>query len=296
MEKSLARIDPNIFQAIWNKVKEEHPKITRQAIYDRIQAVRKEFGNAISPRTAANFLASKMEIDVYKIIKNKSELEELRDLRSRTLMRDLLKETLPPIVPKKRKAVAPKKPTKKVFIVHGRDDKPVKELKNMLIQFGLKPIILHEQPSGSRTIVEKLEKYSDVGYAFVILTPDDLGSEKFDFAKTLMATMNKLRFVIEAESIIRPKGTLQMALNELMSISSFLKPRARQNVVLEFGYFMGLLSRDRVCCLYTGDVELPSDMRGIVYVPFENSVIEARETIVKELKAVDYDLKIEAKP
>ena len=243
---------------------------------------------------AANVLSSRMEIDVYKIIKSKSELEELRDLRSRTLMRDLLKETLPQIVPKKRKAVAPKKPSKKVFIVHGRDDKPVKELKFMLTQFGLKPIVLHEQPSGSRTIVEKLEKYSDVGYAFVILTPDDLGSEKFDFAKILMSVMNELRYVIEAESIVRPKGTVQMALNELMSISGSLKPRARQNVVLEFGYFMGLLSRDNVCCLYTGDVELPSDMSGIVYVPFKNSVIEASERIVKELKAVGYDLKSEA--
>lgn len=291
MEKSLARIDPNIFQTIWNKAKEEHPKITRKAIYDRIKAVRKEFGNAISPRMAANVLASRMGIDVYKIIKNKSELRELRDLRSRTLMRDLLKETLPRIVPKKKKAVPPKKPSRKVFIVHGRDDKPVKELKFMLTQFGLKPIVLHEQPSGSRTIVEKLEKYSNVGYAFVILTPDDLGSEKIDFAKILMSVVNKLRYVIEAKSIIRPKGTLQMALEELMSISDSLKPRARQNVVLEFGYFMGLLSRDKVCCLYTGDVELPSDMSGIAYVAFKNSVTEAKEKIKKELKAARYDLK-----
>jgi len=64
---------------------------------------------------------------------------------------------------------------KNVFIVHGRDHKPMKELKAMLSEFGLNPMVLHEQPSGSRTIVEKLEKYSDVGYAFMILTPDDVG-------------------------------------------------------------------------------------------------------------------------
>ncbi len=68
--------------------------------------------------------------------------------------------------------------SKDVFVVHGHDIQSVKELNKMLVKFGLDPIVLHEQPSGSRTIVEKLEKYSDVGYAFVILTPDDLGTDR----------------------------------------------------------------------------------------------------------------------
>ena len=148
-----------------------------------------------------------------------------------------------------------------VFIVHGRDLEPAKELKSMLKRFRLNPIILHEQASGSRTVLEKLEKYSDVGYAFVILTPDDVGA----LADEMMA--DKL-------------------------LPAFLKPRPRQNVVLEFGYFMGLLGRDRVCCLYKGDVELPSDMHGIVYIPFEKSVNECRDKIVKELKAAGYEIEI----
>ena len=81
--------------------------------------------------------------------------------------------------------------SKNVFIVHGRDHKPMKELKILLKEFGLNPIVLHEQPSGSRTIVEKLEKYSDVGYAFVILTPDD-------------ATLNN--FGVLANKIMSAKG------------------------------------------------------------------------------------------
>jgi predicted nucleotide-binding protein len=270
VEKSLARIDQNIFQAIWNKVRQEQPNITRKAIYDRIKSVRKEFGNAIPPRMAANVLASNMGIDVYRIIKNKSELEELRDLRSRTLMRDLLKETLPQIVPKKRKAIAPKKPSKKVFIVHGRDYSPVKELKFILTKFGLKPIVLHEQPSGSRTIVEKLEKYSDVGYAFVVLTPDDIGSD-IESLSSILSSPDKLNL----------EDIFEMKLAE---------KRARQNVVLEFGYFVGKLGRDHVCCLHKGDIELPSDMHGIVYIPFEKSVNERRDTIVTELKAAGYDI------
>lgn len=150
--------------------------------------------------------------------------------------------------------------TDKIFIVHGKDHKPLKELKNMLKGFGLNPIVLHEKASGSRTIVEKLEKYSDVGYAFVILTPDD--------------------------PIVYLKET---ALGELLQNR---KPRARQNVILEFGYFIGLLGRDRVCCLYKGKVELPSDMHGIVYVPFKDSINETRDKIIKELKEVGYEIKI----
>ena len=291
MEEHLARIDANLFLLIWTKAKKEHPQISRKTIYARIRAVRKEFGNAISPRMAANVLASRMGIDVYKIIKNRSELEELRNLRSRSLLQDLLKETVPRIVPRKKKVVRPKKPSKKVFIVHGRDDKPVKELKLMLSNLGLKPIILHEQPSGSRTIVEKLEKYSDVGYAFVILTPDDLGAEKLDFWEKFLSAVNKLRDIIEVELALPNKARLKTILDELTSTSEFLNHRARQNVVLEFGYFMGLLNRDRVCCLYTGDVELPSDMSGIVYAAFGDSVSELKEKIAKELKAVNYDLK-----
>jgi predicted nucleotide-binding protein len=68
--------------------------------------------------------------------------------------------------------------------------------------------------------------------------------------------------------------------------------RARQNVILEFGYFIGKLGRDRVCCLYRGDVELPSDMQGIVYIPFKNSVNEVRDKIIRELKEANYEIKM----
>jgi predicted nucleotide-binding protein len=147
-----------------------------------------------------------------------------------------------------------------VFIVHGTDHQPAKELKEILTETGLKPIILHEQAGGSMTIIEKLEKYSNVGYAFVILTPDDVGGNFHGY-----------------------KGK-QMEFSKLTL-------RARQNVVLEFGYFIGHLGREKVCCLYKGDIELPSDMHGICYVHFQNSIIEVKATILKELKAAGYQLK-----
>jgi len=73
-----------------------------------------------------------------------------------------------------------------------------------------------------------------------------------------------------------------------------LEKRARQNVILEFGYFMGLLGRSRVCCLYMSNVELPSDMHGIAYIPFEYSLSTrtVRKRIVRELKAAGYEIKM----
>ncbi|MEM3880832.1 MAG: nucleotide-binding protein [Candidatus Bathyarchaeia archaeon] len=155
-----------------------------------------------------------------------------------------------------------------IFISHGKDTKPLNKLKAMLIEFGLTPVILSEQPSGGKTVMEKLEAYSDVGYAFVILTPDDLGG-----------------FVEMGSKWSRPQR-----------LRKFLKtayPRPRQNVILEFGYFVGKLGRSRVCCLLKKPVEQPSDMQGIVYLSFKELLEEIRADIIKELKAAGY--KIEAK-
>lgn len=121
-----------------------------------------------------------------------------------------------------------------VFIVHGRDDGTKETVARFIEKLNLKVTILHEQPSGGKTIIEKLEKYADnAGFAIVILTPDDVGA---------------LKDRIEDES----------------------KPRARQNVVFELGYFMGKLGRERVCPLFKGDIENPSDIDGVIYVPMDN--------------------------
>ena len=69
-----------------------------------------------------------------------------------------------------------------VFIVHGHDDNAKLELARIIDKdLGLNSVILHEQPNAGRTIIEKLERYSSSpGFAFVLLTPDDLGSHKDD--------------------------------------------------------------------------------------------------------------------
>ncbi|MDD3308119.1 MAG: nucleotide-binding protein [Acetobacterium sp.] len=117
---------------------------------------------------------------------------------------------------------------KKVFIVHGHDCKLKFELSDWLHRIGLIPIVLHLQPNiGIISIIEKIEHNTDVGCAIILMTADDLGKGKN-----------------EAE----------------------LRPRARQNVVFEAGYFIGKLGRSRVIMLFDEGLEAPGDLGGCVYI------------------------------
>jgi predicted nucleotide-binding protein len=158
-----------------------------------------------------------------------------------------------PIVPFLREeqsaAVRPPDPknAKRVFIVHGHDDALKNAVSRIVDRLGLEPIILHEQPNKGRTIIEKFLAYSDVGFAIVLLTPDDVG------AKTGTST-------------------------------DLFQPRARQNVILELGFFLGRLGRERVAALYDPSVEMPSDYSGVLFVPYDDQGIWALH-LSKEMKA-----------
>jgi len=120
-----------------------------------------------------------------------------------------------------------------VFIVHGHDETAKINVARFVEKLGLKAIILHEQPNKGQTIIEKFESNAaEVGFAIVLLTPDDIAASK--------------------ES---PDDTMF---------------RARQNVVLELGYFCGVLGRNKVCVLFKGDVEIPSDYLGVIYTPLDS--------------------------
>lgn len=147
-------------------------------------------------------------------------------------------------------AAVPKAPnysTTKVFIVHGHA--PLRhEVELFLTKIGLTPIILEEQASKGMTVIEKLEHCADVGFAVVLLTPDDVGGK------------------------LAEDPTKQA-----------LKPRARQNVILELGYFVGKLGRDRVCALKKGELEEPGDFENVVYVSYDDGKWGIK--LVKELEA-----------
>ena len=149
--------------------------------------------------------------------------------------------------------VTPAAATRRVFVVHGRDDGAKETVARFVSQLRLEPIILHEQPNRGRTIIEKFEAHATVDYALVLLTPDDVGHPANDPAQA--------------------------------------RPRARQNVVLELGFFLGTLGRHRVCVLYSGDVEMPSDYQGVLYVPLDQRGAW-RLAVAREMKVagVDVDL------
>lgn len=143
---------------------------------------------------------------------------------------------------------------KKVFVVYGHDDTAKLQLEALLRRWDLEPIILDQQASAGQTIIEKLEEYgSDVGYAIILATPDDEGK-----AKT------------ETE----------------------YKSRVRQNVVLELGMFLAKLGREKVAILLkeTTNFEKPSDIQGLVYIPFQNRVDEVAINLIRELARQGYNI------
>lgn len=148
--------------------------------------------------------------------------------------------------------------SKKVFVVHGHDEISKTNLEVFLLEIGLEPVVLHRQADEGMTVIEKFEKHSDVGYAFILLTPDEVAYLRAEEGKA-----DKDR---KKES------------------------RARPNVIFEFGYFVGKLGRSKVCCLYTGDVTLPSDVNGMTYKRFEKNIEEVAYGIIKDLRASGYSI------
>ena len=140
--------------------------------------------------------------------------------------------------------------TNRVFVVHGRDEAAKQTVARYLEGLELEPVILQEQPSEGRTIIEKFEEYAQtVGFAVVIGTPDDVGG--------------------------------------LANEPDKKQPRMRQNVVLELGYFAGKLGRKRVCALLKGHVERPSDYDGVIYIPMDDGE-GWKLTLGRELRAAGF--------
>lgn len=138
----------------------------------------------------------------------------------------------------------------RVFIVHGHDEASRETVARFIVSIGLEPVILHEQANRGMTIIEKLIANGNVGYAIVLLTPDDLG-----------------RSIAEDDD----------------------NPRARQNVILELGYFLGRLGRERVMALLKGSVEIPSDYMGVLYEPYDDGG-GWRQKLARELQTAGYEI------
>lgn len=163
--------------------------------------------------------------------------------------RDMLEEILQRLSTSPAAPTAPdvKKQPTFVFLVHGRAHGAAEMVARYVEKLGLKVVILYEQPNKGRTVIEKFEDHSDVAFTIVLMTGDDSGGLAIEGA-------------------------------------SGQKPRARQNVVFELGYFVGKLGRRSVLVLHENNVELPSDYTGVVYIPLDDAGAW-RLDLARELRA-----------
>jgi len=225
----------------WHHSDSDNPRELRSSINQNLRKVKQIVADAgcgmtltISPPPAVGGMIMR-GVDPFDTIFNPPYLQSLIPVIS-----DVIDQTIGVIergeVTKKSDAKTSNKKealkdNRSVFVVHGRDNEAKHEVARLLERLNLKAIVLHEQPSRGKTIVEKIEYYSEVAFAVVILSPDDVGA--------------------------------------LATEQSKLAPRARQNVILELGYMVARLGRDRVCALVKQGVEIPSDFDGVVYVSMD---------------------------
>jgi len=216
------------FRATFEKAKSDHGKWTAFTI-DLLKTlfvdmqIDKEFGDDWIP-------SSGYQLDIEQFVRwMNTQIDRLDSILERLDLFPLYG------LPKEAVQSQGKNPNnKEIFLVHGHDEGTMHEVARFIEKIGLTPIILHEQPDKSRTIIEKFEDHShDVKFAVVLMTPDDVGG---------------------------PKGQI---LGQ--------KPRARQNVIFELAFFVGKLGRDRVCALRKGEVELPTDYLGVLYKPMDSA-------------------------
>lgn len=161
-----------------------------------------------------------------------------------------LREPPVPVAPPQARTDGNTFNTTQVFIVHGHDELAKLEMADFIRSLNLEPIILHMQASSGRTIIEKIEHYSNVGFGVVLYTPCDVGSKAG-------------------------------ALNG--------NYRARQNVVFEHGFLIGKLGRARVSAVVKGAIETPNDISGVVYISLDDQDIW-KESLKTELRSVGYQV------
>ncbi|MBU2644832.1 nucleotide-binding protein [bacterium] len=138
----------------------------------------------------------------------------------------------------------------RVFIVHGQNEKARTAVMEVLTEVGLQGIVLHEQPNMGRHLLTKfIEEAELVTFAVVLMTDDDIGGLK----------------------------------------GADTAPRARQNVILELGYFISHLGQQRVCALITPGLETPSDFDGIVYIQMDRKK-RWKDELLRELRAAEMPL------
>lgn len=181
---------------------------------------------------------------------NEEAISKFIEMVEATINKPTVLENQPVIKQQKLTMESIQKTNRKVFIVHGHDNEMKIAVAECLRKLEFEPIILNEQANQSMTVIEKIERHSDVEFAVILLSPCDEGRKK--------------------------------------DVGDY-KPRARQNVILELGYFIGKIGRKNTCSLLKESVEAPSDFTGIVYTDFDSKGAW-QIAFAKELRAAGFEV------
>ena len=196
-----------------------------------------------------NIIKGRLSVNPFHISTPKQRSTPLLEPSPTVITSETYEEISPETIPAPSPNLVPITNHKPVFIVHGHDHETRDEVAKFVSNWGLTATILDKQPNEGRTIIKKFEDCADeAGFAIVLFTPDDVGAS--------VKNRTDLRY------------------------------RARQNVILELGYLIKALGRERVCILRKEGVELPSDIDGVVYVPLDDAG-EWRQAIIREMIAVE---------
>jgi predicted nucleotide-binding protein len=154
-------------------------------------------------------------------------------------------------------ASEPLDPNSTIFVVHGRDHDARDQLELVLRRLKLAPFVLQVTGGGGDTLIEALErqigKSAQSAFGIVLVTPDEGYNQEDE----------------------KPEDA---------------KPRARQNVIMEMGMLLASLTRKRCAILQKGFVELPSNMGGVITIPFNTHVREAVPKLVQRLQEAGFRL------
>ena len=202
--------------------------------------------------TGQDLLSRMMDEGVYLRVKQEIEGEgeiDLAEIRTRFAVFKVSARTTDKSSSEPVAPVSPPAAARRprIFLVHGHDAEAREQVTIFLEKMGFDVVALDEQHNAGKTVIEKFEDNADVTFALVLLTEDDVGGKHADD----------------------------------------LRPRPRQNVIFELGFFIGRLKRERVCALRRGNVELPSDISGMVWLSFDG---RWKRDLANELEKAGYPI------
>jgi len=160
-------------------------------------------------------------------------------------------EDSPPAAAGKKVARMTKSKERKVLIIHGRDEEKRTMIAGFLKKMDLEPFLPDDAADQGMSLLEKYKQYEDAVFAITLLTADDMGY---------------------------PQGEPEEP-----------KPRPRQNVIFELGFLMGRLEPNLVCALYEEGLDLPSEFKGSVLIPYDAGGVW-KLLVARALKVANVDV------